>query len=379
MRRLLPVLLASLVFLAAGTKAADLSPYEINTILSMSGPATFVGKGISQSLQTLQSVVNQQGGINGRPLKFVFYDDQSSPQIAVQIVNQLVARNVPLILGPSFSNTCHAVIPLVTNGPVLWCLSGGVVPDKESYSLTVGPSVEDTLRRNLQFLQEHGWARIATLTTTDTTGQDADDSIDKALASPQGKGMLLVAREHFGTTDFSVSAQLARIRAANPQALIAWTTGPPIGTVFQALKTSGYDIPVVTSPGNQSYSLMKQYGTYAPKQLFIGGGIYVTGSYHPENRAALRAFYDAYGALGMKPDQLSGDAWDAGMILVDAIRHLGPAATGAEVHAYIEGLHGFEGIWGTYDFRDGDNRGVGFGNVVSTRWDVDKNTWFLAN
>jgi branched-chain amino acid transport system substrate-binding protein len=370
--------LAGILSMAPAPSAADVEPYDIHTVLSLSGPATFVGKGIQESLGALEKIVNKQHGIGGRPVRFVYYDDQSSPQVSVQLVNQIIAKNVPVILGPSFSSTCHAAIPLVTNGPVLYCLSQGVIPAKSSYTFSAGVGTSDYLLRNMAYLRKRGWTRIAVLTTTDSTGQDADQNIDTSLARPENGALTIVAREHFNNTDISVAAQLARIKMANPQALIAWTTGPPIGTVFQALKTAGYDIPIFTSGGNESYPLMKQFEGILPKELYLAGTIYITGSTTKRTGPALQEFYDAYAALGSKPDQLSGDAWDPASILIDALRHTGPAPTAAQVHDYIEKLHGFRGIVGTYDFRDGSNRGIGFADIYQTRWDVAKSIWTLV-
>lgn len=373
------VVVTGILLVASSLRAAERVPYEIHTVLSLSGPATFVGKGIAESLGALEKIVNeQQHGINGRPVKFVYYDDQSSPQTSVQLVNQIIAKRVPVILGPSFSNTCRAVIPLVANGPVLYCLSGGVIPERGSYVFSAGVGVGDYLLKNFQYFRKRGWTRIATLTTTDTTGQDADDNIDRALAKPENTGITVVAKEHFNNTDISIAAQLARIRNANPQVLIAWTTGSPIGTVFQALKTTGYDIPIVTTGGNESYPLMKQFEGIVPREMYLGAHVYVTGTTTRKNQRALQAFYDAYSSMGIKPDQLSGDAWDPALILIEALRHTGSAPTAAQVHDYMEKLHGFAGIIGIYDFRDNSNRGVGVGELVNTRWDTKKNTWVIV-
>ena len=88
-----------MAFAAAPAFAAD--PYKIDVITSLTGGASFLGKGEQQSLEFLKKSVNKSGGINGRDLEFVYYDDQSSPQTAVQLATQIMASNPPVILGPS--------------------------------------------------------------------------------------------------------------------------------------------------------------------------------------------------------------------------------------------------------------------------------------
>src|SRR5262245_49951529 len=68
-----------------GTRAAD--PYKIHVILPLTGGAAFLGKGEQQALQLFEKLVNQESGINGQPIEFVYHDDQTSPQTTVQIAN----------------------------------------------------------------------------------------------------------------------------------------------------------------------------------------------------------------------------------------------------------------------------------------------------
>src|SRR5882757_9084728 len=99
-RRLVAPIIAALA-LAVPAAARATEPYEINTILSLTGNIAFVGSTQMQALKALEAQVNASGGIQGRPLTFVFADDQSSAQTAVQLAHDLIAKNVPVILGSS--------------------------------------------------------------------------------------------------------------------------------------------------------------------------------------------------------------------------------------------------------------------------------------
>ena len=65
-------------------------------------------------------------------------------------------------------------------------------------------------------------------------------------------------------------------------------------------------------------------------------------------------------------------AWDPGMLLVDALRKLGPDTSAASLRAYLVDLQGWVGADGPYDFRAAPQRGVGENNVVLVRWDADR-------
>jgi hypothetical protein len=83
-------------------RAADQAPYDINVVVSQTGPAAFIGASVSKMLGILETVVNKQGGIKGRPIKFLINDDTSTPLTAVQFGTKLQSSNVPVILGPAF-------------------------------------------------------------------------------------------------------------------------------------------------------------------------------------------------------------------------------------------------------------------------------------
>ena len=109
--------------------------------------------------------------------------------------------------------------------------------------------------------------------STDASGQDADTGFEAALTLPEFKdsGLSLVSHEHFNVTDLSVSAQIARMRATNPQVVIAYSPGTPFGTLLQGFKQSGLDLPIATGTANMTYAEMKQYAQFIPRQMIHVG------------------------------------------------------------------------------------------------------------
>src|SRR4029079_3274095 len=73
------------------TSAFGADPFNIDVVLPLTGAAAFLGKAEQISLQQAEKSLAKTEGIGGRPVKFVFHDDQSNPQIAVQLANQIVA------------------------------------------------------------------------------------------------------------------------------------------------------------------------------------------------------------------------------------------------------------------------------------------------
>lgn len=352
-------------------------PYEINTILPLTGGAAFLGQPQALALQVLERVVNARGGIQGRPIHFAIQDDQTSPQVGVQLANQVIAKGAPLIVGSSLVAICRAMAPLMKDGPVMYCLSPGIHPDEGSYVFTASVSTRDLTQATIRFFRGRGWTHIALLVSTDATGQDAEEGILAAVAQPQNQDVQIVAREHFNPQDVSVAAQIARIAAAQPQALIAWSTGAPIGTVFKAIAQSELGIPVATTNGNQTYAQMQQYASFLPPELYFPTSMWPAYQALPPGRVkqAQKAFFDALHAANTKPDLGASIAWDPAQIVVDALRHLGTEATATQIRDYIAHLRGIAGISGIYDFKTTPQRGLGLQDAIVTRWNSGTQTW----
>lgn len=348
----------------------------------MTGSGAFLGSAEKVTLQAVEGIVNRSGGIRGRPVRFVVADDQSSPAIAVQLANRLVSEHAAVMIGPSLSATCSAVAPLVNHGgPVQYCVSPGIHPAPDSYTFSTSMSVRDSVAGALRFIRNHGWHRVAVLSSLDATGQEGDEDIRELIVRPENKELSLVADERMNVNDVSVGAQVARIGAQSPDILIAWTTGTGFGLVLKQLSQSAATVPVLTTSGNAITQQMEQYSSILPKELYfsalVGLGIDVLRP-GPILEASKR-FNAALKAQGLIPDNGYIFAWDPAMILVDALRRLGPDANATQIRDYVEQLHGFAGINGLYDFRDGSQRGLGINAEMVIRWDPATKRWIPAS
>jgi branched-chain amino acid transport system substrate-binding protein len=184
----------------------------------------------------------------------------------------------------------------------------------------------------------------------------------------------MVDREHFGATDVSVAAQLARIKAANPDVLIAWVTGTAAGTVLRAAHDAGLNLPTVISSANMTPSVVKQYGPLFPKNCYAAGMVYYAGNdvTNQATRAAISTMNYAANIQGAQTDQVFISAWDPSALIVDALKKLGPDVPSVRLRDYLIGLQGWVGVNGPYDFRNVPQRGIGQNAVVVVRWDPDK-------
>lgn len=367
-----------LALLVAPCSAVAADPLTIDVVIPLTGANSFIGQGLKKGYEGLQKAVNDAGGVNGRQLAFTFHDDQTSPQTDVQLVSEIIARKATVILGPASTAGCRAVLPLVKDGPLLYCLSPSINPPSGSYAFSVNVATIDSMGTAIHYFMQRGAKRIATITSIDANGQDADTALDTVLANLKAPS-LLVDREHFGNSDISVSAQASRIKAANPDLIVAWTTGTPFGTILHSFKDVGLDVPLLTTNANSNRGILAQLASLMPKELYFPDPvteIKVTEILDPRTRREVESYHTAMNAVGVsQPDVPNGAGWDAGHLILEAYRKIGASATSAQIRDYIAGTKGWVGIRGPYDFRAYPQRGLSQPAVVMVRWDATAGEW----
>ena len=296
-------------------------------------------------------------------------DDQSSPQVALQLANGIIDKHAPVIVGPAVTGTCAAVEPIVRNGgPVEYCVSPGLQPQKGTYVFSSSRSLDSTLLAEARFLNDKGYNRIGILTATDASGQAGSKGLNDAV--PAYKALQIVDEEKFAPTALTVNAEIAKIMQGKPNVIFIFATGPAFATALRGLKDAGVELPVFTSSANINKDQLAQYTAFLPKDLYFDGFPFQVGvpMGSAGQRNAYAAFVAAFKSAGIAPTTLSAYAWDPMSIVLSAFKQAGPDATATQIRDYIANLHDFGGVNGSYDFRPGDQHGLGPDSVVLVKW-----------
>lgn len=379
MRRKLVTSAAALVFMSsiAQLPAGAADPVTIDAITSLTGPSTFVGQGTAQGLAAVEAIVNRSGGINGRPIKFVIHNDESDPQLTVQIATQIYTAHPAVVVGSTYGAGCRAVFPLTANGPLTYCMTPAVAPAPGSFDFSAGVANKDLLAAAIRYCRGRGWTRIATITATDATGADNDAALDAVLAAPENAAVHVVSREHFGIGDMTADAQLARIKNSGAQMLIIGTAGTPTGTILRGISDVGLTIPVGINYGNATRPQMTQLARYLPKELYFFGTAFLARSAvrDPKTKAAVDLYYNTLRSLGYAADASQVSGYDTGMIVATLLRTAGIGASAAQLRDALNGLTGFVGANGPYDFKAYPQRGLGASAALISRWDAARGDW----
>ena len=357
--------------------------YVIPVVLPLSGNAAFLGQGERDALKIQADLINARGDLKGTELQYKFYDDQSSPQVAVQLANQIVADHPAIVIGSGLVAMCNAMTPIFANGPVQYCLSPGVHPPEGSLVFSAFVSTHDAAIALIRYYRGRGFTKLGMITSTDASGQDGARGFNEAIAMPENKGLEFVASVKFAPADVSVAAQVEEVRTSGAEALIVWTSGAPFGTVLKSIAQTGLGIPVATTDANMTFAQMQQYAAFMPKEALFMSTQWSSqpGSkdLDPAVLAAQKDMNDSYKAAGMKPDVASAHAWDTGLLVIKALQEFGISATGEQIRTSISKTVGWRGVNGIYDFVAMPQRGLNVSQAVVTRWKSDSKTWDLVS
>lgn len=374
------VALASAALLPAG--ASD--PVPIYAVLPMTGPLAFIGREESETLRLYEAAFNKGGGLRGRGIDVIIDDDQGNPQLAVQLMSQALSHHPSIVIDGGPATTCRATGPLVANGPLEYCFSPAVHPARGSYQFSSLYSSDDIFGVQMRYLRERGLKKVAVLNGTDASSQDADSILQALIKTPENvaAGMRFVAYEHFNLTDLTVRAQLAAVKAAGAQALIATTIGPSTGTVLHGAQEVGLDIPILTSAANMSYTQMESYKDIMPKELLFSGPPALVPDQVTDAgvKRAVLTYLNVYKAAGAaRPAINSLVTWDPIALMTAALEKRGADATPAELRDEIDATRNWPGVLGRYDFTAVPQRGIGSTWVIIERWDKDKDAWVAVS
>jgi branched-chain amino acid transport system substrate-binding protein len=208
------------------TGATD-TEIKIGNIMPYSGPASAYGV-IGKTEEAYFRMVNAQGGINGRKINFVSYDDGYSPPKAVEQVRKLVESDEVLVVFNSLGTPSNSAIQKYLNAkkvPQLFVATGATKwNDPKDFPWTMGwqPSYQSEAHIYAKYLiKEKPSARIAVLYQNDDFGKDYLKGLKDGLGA---KASMLIAEESYETAEPTIDNHIVKLKAAGADVFISITT-----------------------------------------------------------------------------------------------------------------------------------------------------------
>ena len=374
---------AACALLAAAGIAPALAQGEdikIGAVLSVTGPAAFLGEPELKTLQLYVERINAQGGVLGRKLALVHYDDGSEAAKANNFGKRLIESDkVALIIGGTTTGATMSMAPLVEKAGVPFLsLAGGVVVVEPVKKWLFKTPHTDRMAAEKVFadMKARGLTKVGLLSETSGFGQSGRK---ETLAVAGKHGIEIVADETYGPKDADMTAQLTKIRgAAGVQALFVFGLGQGAAVVTKNVAQLGLKLPHYQSHGVASDEYIKLAGAAAEGVRLPSPALLIESTLAASDpqKAVVSGYHKAYTErYKEEPSTFGGYAYDALMIAVDAIKRAG-STDGEKLRTAIEQTQGYVGVTGRFNLSASDHMGLDLG--AFRMLEVRKGDWALA-
>jgi branched-chain amino acid transport system substrate-binding protein len=208
------------------TGATD-TEIKIGNIMPYSGPASAYGV-IGKTEVAYFNKINAEGGINGRKINFISYDDGYSPPKAVEQARKLVKSDEVLLVFNPLGTPSNSAIQKYLNAkkvPQLFVATGATKwNEPKDFPWTMGwqPSYQSEARIYAKYLmKEKPAAKIAVLYQNDDFGKDYMKGLKDGLGA---KSSMITAEESYETSEPTIDGHIVKLKASGADVFISITT-----------------------------------------------------------------------------------------------------------------------------------------------------------
>lgn len=299
---------------------------------------------IGDGIKAYVNYVNANGGVNGRTLKYISYDDGYQPDKAVADAHRLVSQDhVFAIVGPNGTASNIAAKPfLVQTGiPVVAMGSGSspmFTPFEKNY-FELWPAYQKEAQLMVKYANENLHPkRIAIFYQNDDFGQQGEGA---AMAALTAAGIQPVAKVAYQASQVDYSSAAAQMKAANPDLVLMFSTPGPTAQMLKAMDQVGV-----------SAQKMVTYVSGDPLEFKLAGqsfnNVITTGWMQPLDSTDASAFVTEWNKdfPGQQPTLLAEAGWTDAQVFVEALKRSGNTLTWSNFEKQMESLQNWTGSLG---------------------------------
>lgn len=346
--------------LLVSAQAAE--PIKIGSFLSVTGPASFLGDPELKTLEMYVEKINEEGGVLGRPLELIHYDDVGNASNARNFAGRLIRSDrVDIIVGGSTTGATMAAVPLVEQARIPFISLAGAVtivdPVKE-WVFKVPQSDRMAAERILWDMRRRGFDKIGLISGTGGFGASGRQ---QTLAVASEYGIEVVADETYGPSDSDMTAQLTNIRNTDGvDAILNFGFGQGPAIVTKNYAALDINLPFYQSHGVASDAFLDLAGDAAEGLRVPASPILIPSSLPDDDpqREVVQSYAQEYrDHWGTRVSTFGGYAYDGLMLAVQAIEAAGTTDKAA-VRDELENILGYVGVTGIFNMAPDDHNGL---------------------
>lgn len=362
------ILLSAIFFFWSCAKKSQPSkePIKIGAVFAATGGAAFLGMPEVKTTEMLVKQINDKGGINGRPIKVIIKDTEGNPEKTLSFTKQLIEEEkVIAILGSTRSGTTMAIKDFCEENKTILisCAAAEEIvipiakyvfktPQKDSYAAM---KIFETMKKlNIK--------KIGVVVGNSGYGLLGKEQLEKYAPD---YGIEIAIAEAYGINETDLTGLLTKVKGMNVQAVVNWSIFPIQSLVAKNMKQIGFNVPLFQSHGFGNIKYVEVAGEAAEGILFPCGRLLAAEELpdnHPQKKVLVKYKNDYETQFNEPVSTFGGHAYDAFMILVEAIKKAGPDKE--KIRDAIENMKGFAGTGGIFNFSPAEHNGLDLDSLV---------------
>ena len=369
-------LVVGAISLFGGAQAQDV---KVGAVLSVTGPGAFLGDPADKTLRMYVDEINAKGGVKGRKLQLVIYDDGGDAGKARTFATRLVEEDkVVAMVGGSSTGTTMAMVPIFEEAQIPFISLGGavvIIEPVKKFVFKTPHTDRMACEKIFTDLKQRNLTKIALISGTDGFGKSMRDQCAAVNAK---YGVEILAEETYGPRDTDMTPQLTNLKAkAGVQAVINPGFGQGPAIVTRNFRQLGFAVPLYQSHGVASKQYIDLAGDAANGVRLPAAALLVANKLAASDpqKAVASAYATKFQTITKEPvSTFGGHAFDGLMILVGAMERGGfdPKVIRDE----IEKTKGLIGTAGVFNMSASDHMGLDLSAFKML--EIKNGDWVLA-
>ncbi|GIK80347.1 MAG: ABC transporter substrate-binding protein [Alphaproteobacteria bacterium] len=383
MRRIHQLVAAAGIGLLALTGAGQeaTAQVKVGAVLSVTGPASFLGDPEKKTLEMYVDAINAKGGVNGQKVQLVIYDDGGDANAARTFATRLVEEDkVVAMVGGTTTGATLAMIPVFEEAQIPFISLAGaiqIIQPVRKWVFKTPHTDKMACEKIFADLKARKMTTIAMISGTDAFGKSMRD---QCVGVAPSSGITIAHEETYGPRDSDMTPQLTNIRnKAGVQAVVNPGFGQGPAIVTRNYRQLGITVPLYQSHGVASKQYIDLAGPAAEGVRLPAAALLVADKL-PDSDRQKKVVVD-YSRIyrektGQQVSTFGGHAYDGLMILVEAMQRA-KSADKVKVRDEIEKTKGYVGTGGIVTMSPTDHMGL---DLSAFRMlEIKKGDWTLLN
>jgi branched-chain amino acid transport system substrate-binding protein len=370
--------IALLGLLGAGHQAS--AQVKIGAVLSVTGPASFLGDPEKKTLDIYVEALNAKGGVNGQKIQVITYDDGADANAARTFATRLIEEDkVVAVVGGTTTGATLAMMPAFEDAEIPFISLAGaiqIIQPVRKWTFKTPHTDRMACEKIFADLKRRNLTTIALISGTDAFGKSMRD---QCVAVAPGAGIKIAHEESYGPRDSDMTPQLTNIRnTAGVQAVVNPGFGQGPAIVTRNYRQLGIILPLYQSHGVASKQFIDLAGPAAEGVRLPAAGLLVADKLadnDPQKPVVVDYTRTYQQKTGQPVSTFGGHAYDGLMILVQAMQRA-KSAKAATVRDEIEKTKGYVGTGGIVNMSPTDHLGL---DLTAFRMlEIKNGDWTLA-